>query len=152
EARPRPETVELLWHDPGTILRARRHASFREILDTAPGCSIDEVDLPPQERATMVDRRAVAALLAQGEPTGADDLWDTIAAAVDADGVFEAPLVLLAGDLEFPFDEVAQLRATVAAVQPALAVNPKLAEVVGEVGGLLGTPWLAGASSVVETL
>ncbi|MEZ4294783.1 MAG: DUF2169 domain-containing protein [Polyangiaceae bacterium] len=54
-------------------------------------------------------------------------------------------LVVLSGDLEMVFDEVETWKATLAAVSPFTASDPKLTEAVDLVSGLLQTPWLQAA-------
>jgi hypothetical protein len=72
--------------------------------------------------------------------------------AVDAQGCFEPPLVLVAGDLELPFDELETLKATVTAVAPFAQSDKKLKESLDTVAELLKTPWLQGSGGVAESL
>ncbi|APR85487.1 putative outer membrane autotransporter barrel [Minicystis rosea] len=87
EMRPRA-IIDLLWFDPTVIPRILR--AWKATLDAqrskAAGSEED-------------DRRAVAAILTRGEPLAPDELGDAIAEAVDGDGLFTPPLVLLDGDL-----------------------------------------------------
>src|SRR5262249_30083962 len=64
----------------------------------------------------------------------------------------EPPLVLLAGELAFPFDELSTLKATAAAVSPFAAGDRRLKEQLDAVGELLETPWLQGSGSIAGGL
>ncbi len=101
----------------------------------------------PQE---VIDRRNVFKILARGEPMTAGAIDQEVADAIRKDGTLEPPLVLLAGDLVFPFDELETLKATVTAVSPLVAGDKKLKEVVDTVNELLKTPWLSRSGAVAE--
>ena len=89
---PRPNAaspraiIDLLWFDPAAIPRILR--AWKATLD-AQRSKVAEDE----------DRRAVAAVLTRGEPLAPDELGDAIAEAIDPDGLFTPPLVLLDGDL-----------------------------------------------------
>ncbi|MFT3775578.1 MAG: DUF2169 domain-containing protein [Minicystis sp.] len=90
--RPR-EIVDLLWFDAASIPRIR--AAWKTTIDAQrPRASTDDDD-----------RRAAAAVLARGEPLAPDELQDAIAEAVEPDGSFTPPLVLLGGELVFTLGE-----------------------------------------------
>lgn len=101
----------------------------------------------PQE---VLDRRNVFKVLARGEPATAAGIDEELAGSIRRDGTLEPPLVLLAGDLLFPFDELETLKATVTAVSPLTAGDKKLKEVVDTVNELLKTPWLSRSGAVAE--
>jgi hypothetical protein len=105
-----------------------------------------EEDVPQEVK----DRRNVFKILARGEPMTASGIDQEVADAIRKDGTLEPPLVLLAGDLLFPFDELETLKATVTAVSPLVAGDKKLKEVVDTVNELLKTPWLSRSGAVAE--
>jgi hypothetical protein len=115
----------------------------RDELDEGPP---SEEDVPQE----VLDRRNVFKVLARGEPMTASGIDQEVADAIRKDGTLEPPLVLLAGDLVFPFDELETLKATVTAVSPLVAGDKKLKEVVDTVNELLKTPWLSRSGAVAE--
>jgi hypothetical protein len=108
----------------------------------------EEDDVPQEVR----DRRKVLKVLARGERSTAAGISRTVAGALSEDGTLEPPLVLVGGELIFPFDELETLKATVTAVSPLVAGDKKLKEVVDTVNELLKTPWLSRSGSVAEGL
>jgi hypothetical protein len=113
----------------------------------------DEPEEPPPEEDVpqeVLDRRNVFKILARGEPITAAAIDAEVAGAIRRDGTLEPPLVLLSGDLLFPFDELETLKATVTAVSPLVAGDKKLKEVVDTVNELLKTPWLSRSGAVAE--
>lgn len=64
------------------------------------------------------DRREVFEVLSRGEPLDAPAVKSAFEGAIRDDGKFAAPTVLVAGELELPFDEAEVLKATVAAAKP----------------------------------
>ncbi len=120
---PPSEAVELVWFDPAFVPRIRRQPGWKEIMAQAKARPLDEDvpgDAPPEKRQEARDRREVLALLARGEPTDMRGIEAAISNAIGEDGAFNPPLVLVAGQLELPFDEVEELKATVAAVTPLM--------------------------------
>lgn len=161
-ARPRPRTsTELLWFDPAYVARMREHPDWqvvlaeRELRDldrkiersmSGAAPSFDEPE--PQEK---VDRRDVFEILVRGEPISPARVKDAFDGAVDGDGMFEPPLVLIAGNLKFSFDEIECLKAAVAAVTPLLpAADKRLKEAVDAGTELLRSPWLTSARTLAE--
>jgi hypothetical protein len=154
--RPSPAAVvELLWFDPAFSDSIRAEPRWKELLAEVkpkPRDADFTDSSPPEKRQEARDRREITAILARGAPSAVDELSAALASAVDEDGRFVPPLVLLAGDIEFPFDELETLKATIAAVTPLVAGDKKLKEAVDTMNDLLRTPWIQGASSVTEGL
>ncbi len=75
-----------------------------------------------------------------------------MAEAVSDDGTFIPPLVLIAGELSFIFDELSQLKATVAATSPFSSSDKKLKETLDTVNEILQTPWIQGSTGVADGL
>lgn len=120
------EVLDLLWYDP------------------TPGA-------PPEAK----DRRAVNAVLTRAAPIDPDALTAALAGAARDDGSFVPPLVLVTGELLFPFDEVEVLKATLTAVTPHLAadhVDRRLQEVVDRARALLASPAAHAAAQLAEEL
>jgi hypothetical protein len=162
EARPRArprEVIKLLWFDPRSVARIRKHPEWRVILAELELRLLEEGDLDEEEAADAPpdepkpkDRRDVFEVLAKGRPIGAEGVKVALDEAIGEDGKFDPPLVLLAGELEFPFDEVATLKATAAAAAPFALGDPKLKEQLDVVEELQKTPWLQGSGSIAEGL
>ena len=149
------EVLELVWLDPAFVPRIRRKPGWKEIMAQAkPRPNDDELggDAPPEKRQELRDRREVLALLARGEPTDPRGVDEAIAGAVGEDGAFVPPLVLVAGQLDLPFDEVEELKATIAAVTPLAGGDARLQASVDTAQKLLQTPWLNGASEIAAGL
>src|SRR5262249_61815802 len=95
-------------------------------------------------------RRHIFEVMTRGELLDLAGVRDALSGAAGKNGQFEPPLVLLAGEMSFPFDELETLKATVAAVSPLTAGDKKLKDGVGTGQGLLKTPWLEGAGAGAE--
>ncbi|XXT23150.1 DUF2169 domain-containing protein [Sorangium sp. So ce429] len=150
-----PEAIELLWYDPACVSRVRRQPGWKEIMAQVKPYPLDDDypgEAPPERRQELRDQREVFGLLARAEPTDLRGIDAALANAVREDGTFVPPLVLAAGELEFPFDELETLKATIAAVMPFVSGDRRLKETVETTEQLLQTPWLKGASSVAEGL
>ncbi|HTN89769.1 MAG TPA: DUF2169 domain-containing protein [Sorangium sp.] len=149
------EIVDLLWFSPAAMPRIRKHTAWKEILaDVKPRPDDEELDddMPPGKRPSAKDRRDVLAILARGQAMRVEDLEQAMTDAVGEDGAFVPPLVLVAGELEFPFDEVETLKALVAAASPLAMADKKLKETVEAIHEVFKMPWVQGATSVVDGL
>ncbi|NUQ74359.1 MAG: hypothetical protein HUU21_12445 [Polyangiaceae bacterium] len=152
-ARPR-EIVKLLWHDAKALPRVRKHPRWRVLLAELELRLLEQGDLDDQEEggADDADRRDVFEVLARGEPIGADGVGRALDTAIDEDGKLEPPLVLVAGELDLPFDELETLKATATAVSPFAQGDKRLKETLDVVTELLRTPYMAGAGGLAETM
>lgn len=149
------DIIDLLWFDPESVPKLRDHPKWKPILDKLrpPPRDLDFDDEPPPEDPPEVrDKRDVFAVITKGDTTDAEGIQEAIADAVADDGTFTPPLVLVPGELSFPFDELETLKATVTAVTPLIAGDKKLKETVDTVNELLKTPWLQSSSGVAEGL
>lgn len=148
--------IELLWFDRAFTDAIRKEQSFKSTLAYAKPAAAPKPDdkKPPTKSASSeVDpREEVASICALGEPCSVEGLTAAMNAAIDERGIFSPPVVLIGGDVEFPFDEVETLKATVAAITPLAAGDKKLKETVDAIEELLKTPWLQSAGSVTERL
>jgi len=150
------EVVDLLWFESKAVERMRAKPAWKDLLAELapkPPLSVDfDDDLPPPPPPEERDHRDVVGLLTRGDPVGAEGIEDAVEEAVSDEGLFSPPLVLVAGELHFPFDELETLKATVTAVTPLIAGDKKLRETVDTVNELLKTPWLGSSSGVAEGL
>ena len=152
---PAREVTDLLWYDPEYLGKIRKKPSWKEIFEEiAPkkveiGFDDEEPPPPPQEE---LDSRDLFGVLTRGHPVDTQGVDEAIGDAVEDDGTFRPPLILIAGDLSFPFDELEMLKATVTAVSPLIAGDKKLKETVDTVNELMKTTWTQGSGTVAESL
>jgi len=91
-------------------------------------------------------------VLTDGEAIDVSGVARAVRGAVNDRGRFTPPLVLVAGDLRFPFDEVETLRATLVAATPLAGTDKRLKETIDSLNELLQTPYLQGSTGLVEKL
>jgi hypothetical protein len=140
------EIVKLLWYDFHALARIRKHPRWRVLLSELELRLLerDNLDHKEENDARNADRRDVLEVLACGEAIGSDEISRVFDAAVDEDGKLEPPLVLVAGDLNLPFDELEKLKATAAVVRLFARGDRQLQETLDLVTELLRTPYLTG--------
>jgi hypothetical protein len=134
-APPEPAAAfELVWAAPGLARRLRADPVWARLLSTG-------------EQAPELD---AARVLSSGEPR-VGHLADELFEAVGEAGTLAPALLLLEGDLAFPFDEVKTLTATLAAAAPIAGADPRLAEMIDLASGMAKTP-LQASPEVAEAL
>ena len=121
--------LDLLWFDGRSLPRIRKQPSWRAILEGLDDQPLDpdiddpELDVDP---AAAEERREIFEILAKGDPMNEAALRGALEGAARRDGRFVAPLVLLEGEMSFPFDEMATLEAVVAVVGPLAGGEEKV--------------------------
>jgi hypothetical protein len=138
--------IEVLWFDPGLLDAIRAQSEWKEIiggLKPRPrDTDFEGSNAPPAKQQEAKDRRNVAGVLARGEPATSQGLRAALDGAFDdaemGDGQLVPPLVLVAGELGMPFDEVETLRATLAVVAPFVAGDKRLKELTELAPGSMG--------------
>lgn len=153
------DVVDLLWFDPTFVDRIREEPKWKELIASLkPKASFEDDPFedapvkPPEKEKASEERRDVFGVLTRAQATDIEGVNEAIADGVAEDGTFNRPLLVLSGDLTFPFDELETLKATVTAVTPLIANDKKLRETVDTVNELLKTPWLQSSSGVAEGL
>lgn len=150
------EVISLLWYDPESVPRIRRHAKWRSVLDELEKKPLDrELDDPAlaKDPMEMEDRREVFEIVTRGSQTDARGVEEAFVGAIRDDGKVVPPLVLLAGDIETPFDELATLRVTVSTAVALMAPTDEgLKASVAIAKEFLATPDLAAAPAVCDAL
>ncbi|MEZ4293829.1 MAG: DUF2169 domain-containing protein [Polyangiaceae bacterium] len=152
---PTIDVFDLLWFERAAMPKVRKNPAWRALLrdlenrpadpdldDATLGASVAEVE----------DRRDVFELLARASAESAAGIEESLSSAIRPDGKVVAPLVLAAGDLELPFDEVEVLRAHVAIISPLAAGDDKLKTELSLVRDFLASPELSCAPPMVEAL
>lgn len=147
------EMLKLLWFDSESVARIRRKKGFREVLAEMEDKSLDpEIDNPALEKdpANLEDRREIFEILARAPIADGEQIQESFSDAVREDGKFVPPLLLLAGELVFGFDELETLKATLTTVTPLvtpsddlLRANIELAKEFLKTPGLLSGPLVA---------
>jgi hypothetical protein len=146
------DALVLLWLDPSAVPRMRKKPAFREILDALEEQEPDEeLDASIDGAlADVDDQRAVFEILAKAQPTDEEALQKRMIEGLREDGKLVPPLMLLAGELAFPFDELATLRATVITAAPLAGADEQLKAALENARELLKTPDLACSPAVAE--
>jgi hypothetical protein len=149
--QPAAPPLELIWFDPDLAARLRATAAWAPLMKPPKKPAPQQRGAPPpppeppdaSEKAVRAD---FAAVLSRGAPQSIAQIEAALGSALAGGG--EPPLVLAAGDLELPLDEIELLKATIAAATPLAALDKKLKEVLDVASELLAGA--AGAPEVVE--
>jgi hypothetical protein len=143
------DVVELLWFDPSAVARVRsRYPSIIDQLEFEP---LDpKHDLPLDDPQASRDRHHTFGVLTRASPIDGRGIVRAMLDAVGESGRFTPPIVLVTGELRFPFDEVEVLKATVAAVTPLAGAGDdlKLKATLEAAGEVLKAPLLQTPSQV----
>ncbi|MDI1429559.1 DUF2169 family type VI secretion system accessory protein [Polyangium sorediatum] len=143
-----PEVVDLLWFDPQGVARVR--AAFPAIVDELEFEPLDpKHDLPTDDPNASRDRHDTFGVLTRATPTDGRGIQRAMLESISETGRFTPPVVMLTGELRFPFDEVEHLQAAVAAVTPLVTEdNKKLKDALEAANEVLKTPLLQAPSNV----
>lgn len=144
------EVIELLWFDPELPGQLRRHNEWRKLLGAARDRPRNDDD-SPSEKAGDKERRDILAIFKQAPSLDAGGLERAVKEAT-ADGVFTPPLVVVSGRLEFLFDEVETLKATLVAVRPFAVADERLKETVASAREVLQTPGFEHAGALADSI
>lgn len=149
--RPRTEAVELLGFDPASVSKLRRVPALKKLLaPTQPKSKINDDDDGRDKQKEDKDRRDVQILLTHAECSRAQDLPSTISEAL-ASGALP-PIDVISGDMEFLFDEMEALKATLIVIAPFVPGDKKLKESIDVVREVMVTPGIERARSVLQSL
>lgn len=158
ELEPRPvvrDIVELIWFDPEGLPRMRRQPPWRALLDELEerphDADIAEATLY-RTAAQAEDQRDVFEILVRGSTGPGNDINDALDKAVRDDGKFVPPLMLVTGDIAFPFDETEMLKTYVTAATPLASSDDHLKSSIALAKEFLSVSGLAGAPGVAEGL
>jgi hypothetical protein len=151
EATEAQEIVELLWFDPKALARIRTR--WPDLIMELAFEALDPVhDLPTEEPEEARDRHDVFGVLTDGKAIDGSGIATAVRGAVNSKGRFTPPLVLVAGELSFPFDALETLKAVMAVVSPTGANDKRLKEWLDAAGEVLARPYLQGSTRAVEKL
>jgi hypothetical protein len=143
--------LDLIWFDPEALPGIR--ARWGSIIDELEFSPLDpKHDLPVDDPAAARDRHHAFGVLTQATATDGPGVSRAMLEAISDKGRFTPPLLVIGGDLRFPFDEIEMLKAAAAAAKPLARDDKKLGELLEMVNELIGTPLLQGAPGMVESL
>lgn len=146
------DIVDLLWFDAGSSARIR--AAFPAIIDELEFEPVDpKHDLPMDDPNASRDRHDVFGVLTRAQATDGRGLARSMLDSVSETGRFTPPVVSMAGELRFPFDEVELLGAMIAAISPLVTPeNKKLEDALNAAREVQKTPMLQSPSSIESVL
>jgi hypothetical protein len=151
-----PDINQLLWYHLQSVARFRRSSEWKLLLQELERKPRDkDLDDPAlaADPAEMEERREVFEILTHGASKPHDAVQQTYLAAIRDDGKFVPPLVLVAGELAFSFDELETLKATVTTVAPLATPNDEnLRASLENAREFLKTPGLSSAPAVSDGL
>jgi hypothetical protein len=155
---PPRELVQLLWFDPKSPAAVRKQRAWKPIIAElererdAEEEDDDDDELPAEGSPAHWDHRSVLAVIVRAQTVDGLGVREAMASAVGADGRYQPPLVVVSGELLFPFDELSTLKAMVTAMSPLAAGDKKLKEAVDTVSDLLKAPWPEGSGRIADGL
>jgi hypothetical protein len=149
------DVLHLLWFNPEVAPRVRRNPDWKKILDKLEQGAFDpEVDEGSlaDDPADMEDRREIYEVIARGTPSGQDSVDRALLDAVRADGRFAPRVLLLVGEVRFDFDEIEQLKATIATALPFANGEDALKKHTESATTFLGSPGLVASPEVASAM
>lgn len=148
-----PEPLELVFLDAKSAPRIRRRPAWHALVEEAVAAgwrAAAEAPALPGPEIEEEDRAVVALILARATPSDAAGASSALAEAVRADGKRAVPLALLAGELSFSFDEMAELQATLTTALPFAGGDEHLEAALASAKDFLATPGLLAAPAAFE--
>ncbi|WP_170319830.1 DUF2169 family type VI secretion system accessory protein [Polyangium spumosum] len=115
------ELLHLVWFEPSFVPRIRRVPSWKRLLSELEQRGADkEIDdvLAGKEAWEIEDRREIFEILARADRMDERGLVELMDQSIRDDGKYATPIVLVAGELETPFDEMETLKALSTAAAP----------------------------------
>ncbi|MDC0740694.1 DUF2169 family type VI secretion system accessory protein [Polyangium mundeleinium] len=153
---PAREMLQLLWYDPESIARMRRVPAWKKVfeeLERSPRSREIEIVDGAREPWEIEDRQEVFQVLAKAPRTDGKGVDEALEGAIGEDGKFVPPMVLLAGEIEMPFDELEALKAAMSTAAPLVtAADEGLKAAVGVAKDFVQMPGLSAAPAVCEGL
>ncbi len=125
--------LELLWFDAAFVARIRQAPAWAALLRPPPKKAPTQRGAPPPppdppSAAAANERADVAAVLSRARVARLAEIDAAITEALGADGALEAPLVLVAGELELGLDKLELLKVTTSGAAPLAGTDKRLKE------------------------
>ena len=120
------DVIEVLWFDPELPARLQKDRWYKRLLtahDRRQPPRSTQAGLSAEKRAELKEKRGIAGLLGLRNTVDSYGIEGAVQEAM-SQGTFVPPLVLAAGLLDFPFDEVQALKVTVGAVSTPRPFRP----------------------------
>jgi hypothetical protein len=134
--------LHLVWYHANSVARICKVPVWRAILqEMEQKPADDDLDDPAPNRdpIEIEDTRDIFEILARAASEDVAELADELTAAVRPGNKFVPPLLLLAGELSFPFDERETLKAAVAIATPLATTDELFKNAVREAKEFLTT-------------
>jgi hypothetical protein len=127
--------LELLWFDAAEVARIRLVKEWAALLRPPPKKAPVQRGAPPPPPdppsvGVQTERADVAAVLARAGSAKLAAIDAAITGALGNEGDLEAPLLVVAGELELGFDKLELLKATTATATPLGGADKRLKEVL----------------------
>jgi hypothetical protein len=129
--------VDLIWLAPAILPIVRATPALAPLLP-AQGAPPPADDASAIELAAKADRAAIASVLARATPVV--DVEGALAASAGEDGALRPTAIVVAGELELPFDEVERLRVVAAVAGPLAGSDKRLKDTLDLAKDLLAAP------------
>lgn len=135
------DVVHLVWYHADSVARICKVPVWRAILQEMEQKPADDnLDDPAPNRdpIEIEDMRDIFEILTRAASEDVCELSDELTSAVRPGNKFVPPLLLLAGDVSFPFDERETLKAAVAIATPSATTDELFKNVLREAKEFLG--------------
>jgi hypothetical protein len=138
------DLLELLWLDAKLAPRLRRVPAWQRLLDQA-GATRTRAEIP-HTTTSAEDQADAFAVLGRGEPADRAAVEAAVTSAARGDGRYQAPLLLVAGELTLALDDLEMLRGLAANASAFTAGDESLRAAVAaahdytSLPGLIPTP------------
>ncbi len=149
------DALELLWFDPRVLARVRKKPAWMALIEGAEDDTSGAPGARPALAAQPVqtaDRFDMAVVVTRGTPMNAVEIQAAMTGNVGEDGRFVPPLVLVTGELVFPFDETAMLESTLATALAHSTGEPTLRGAIDLAKDFLATPDRVAMPPVIESV
>lgn len=155
EPKPRPtpevKAVELIWFEPAYLQQIRQHPDWAPRLGEKKPPPARPPSPEPLRNEELARRVDLSAILTRGTAASLSDIDQAALESVNEGGGLNAPLVLVAGELAFPFDERELLKTVAGAAAPLAGLDKRLKELVERADEVLKTP-LQGSAEIARDL
>ncbi|MDI1437713.1 hypothetical protein QHF89_49880, partial [Polyangium sorediatum] len=138
---PASEYVDLIWFDEHAPQRVRQQSAWASyVRDPQRPTEWITGEEPEEPTQAVTDRRDIRRALGRVPPLDAIGMARVMEEAIDEDGIFEQPLVIVNGELVMTCDPLETLKTTVAVASQLAAADKRLKEALDAAEELLQRP------------